>query len=103
MKLYPKISISESARSDFQTLYDFLNATLSRRGTVMYLDAMLKEVNSLTAYADLYRPSRYMDIRAVHPQARHMVSHNKKWVFIFHIEEDMVVVDRILPAKLIKG
>ena len=102
MKLYPKISISESARSDFQALYDFLNATLSYRGALMYMDAMLKEVNSLTAYADSFRRSRYMDIRAIHPQARHMVSHNKKWAFVFHIEEDMVVVDRILPAKLIK-
>jgi len=34
--------------------------------------------------------------------ARHMVSHNKKWTYIFHIEDDVVVVDRIRPAKLIK-
>ena len=57
----------------------------------------------MSVYADSFRQSRYRDIRAVHPQARHMVSHNKKWVFVFHIEEDTVVVDRILSSKLIKG
>ena len=71
MKLYPKISISESARSDFQALYDFLNATLSYRGALMYMDAMLKEVNSLTAYADSFRRSRYMDIPANEKRYRH--------------------------------
>ena len=30
-----------------------------------------------------------------------MVSHNKRWVYIFHIEDDTVAVDRILPSKLI--
>ena len=86
MKLYPKISISESARSDFQALYDFLNVTLSHLGAVMYMDAMLKEVKYLTAYAELFWPSRYADIRSIHPQARRMVSHNRKWVFVFHID-----------------
>ena len=31
-----------------------------------------------------------------------MVSHNKRWVYIFHIDGDFAIVDRILPAKNIK-
>lgn len=34
-------------------------------------------------------------------QARRMVSHNKKWDYIFHIEEGIVVVDRIMASKMI--
>jgi hypothetical protein len=30
-----------------------------------------------------------------------MNSHNKRWVYIFHIEDETVVVDRIRPSKLI--
>ena len=30
-----------------------------------------------------------------------MVSHNKRWVYIFHMEDDMVIVDRIRPSKTI--
>lgn len=32
-----------------------------------------------------------------------MVSHNRKWIYVYHIEEQFVIVDRILPAKMNKG
>ena len=31
------------------------------------------------------------------------VVNNKRWTYVFHIEDDTVVVDRILPSKMIKG
>ena len=31
-----------------------------------------------------------------------MPSHNKRWQYIFHIEGNWVIVDRILQAKHIK-
>ena len=27
----------------------------------------------------------------------------RKWVYVYHIEESFVIVDRILPAKMNKG
>lgn len=38
----------------------------------------------------------------IHPQARRMVSHNKRWVYVFHIDGDFAIVDRILSSKNIK-
>ena len=43
------------------------------------------------------------DIRQIHPEARRMVSHNRKWVYVYHIEASFVIVDRILPANMNKG
>ncbi len=40
-------------------------------------------------------------ILSFHPKARRMISHNHKWVYVFHIEGDIVYVDRILPSKSI--
>ena len=97
-----KVRIDESAESDLLALAEFLASVMSRGLANRYIDAMLSEIHSLAVFADLYRVSRYSDIRAIHPEARHMVSHNKKWTYIFHIEDDVVVVDRIRPAKLIK-
>ena len=102
MRQYQKIRISEDARSDLKALQEFLHYALSRRGAMLYIDAMMNEVLSIPVYADLYRISRYADILAIHPQARHMVSHNKKWVYVFHITSDVVILDRILPTKIIK-
>ena len=59
------------------------------------------KVLPLSILADIYPPSHYADIRRYHPHARRMESHNKRWVYIFHIEDDTVMVDRILPSKLI--
>lgn len=61
----------------------------------------ISEVMSLSVFADLYRQSPMADIRQYHPKARRMVSHNKRWVYIFHVEGEIVIVDRIRPAKTI--
>lgn len=44
-----------------------------------------------------------MTLRQIHPEARRMVSHNRKWVYVYHIEASFVIVDRILPANMNKG
>ena len=97
-----KVRIDESAERDILELTAFLTSVMSRGLANRYIDAMLSEIYSLSIFADLYRSSRYADIRAIHPAARHMVSHNKKWAYIFHIEDDTVIIDRIRSTKLIK-
>jgi len=44
-----------------------------------------------------------MTLRQIHPKARRMVSHNRRWIYVFHIDGPFVIVDRILPAKMNKG
>lgn len=96
-----KIRIDDSAESDLRHLFDFLINVMSRDGANRYIDMITNEVLSLSILANVYSPSQYADIRRYHPHARRMVSHNKRWVYIFHIEDDSVIIDRILPAKLI--
>lgn len=96
-----KIRIDDSAESDLRHLFDFLINVMSRDGANRYIDMITNEVLSLSILANVYSPSQYADIRRYHPQARRMMSHNKRWVYIFHIEDDSVIIDRILPAKLI--
>ena len=96
-----KIRIDDSAESDLRHLFDFLINVMSRDGANRYIDMITNEVLSLSILANVYSPSQYADIRRYHPQARRMVSHNKRWVYIFHIQDDSVIIDRILPAKLI--
>ena len=91
-----KIRIDDSAESDLRNLFEFLISVMSRDGANRYIDMIMNEVLSLSILADIYSPSSYADIRRYHPKARRMVSHNKRWVYIFHIEDDTVVVDRIL-------
>ena len=96
-----KVNISSSAKADLKNLALFLLQMMSIDGANKYLYTMQLEIMSLSVLADLYHPSNYMDVRTYNPKDCHMVSHNKKWVYIFHIENDSVLVDRIRPAKLI--
>ena len=98
-----RVDIKEAALRDLADLMDFLRTVKSRESAHRYIDVMTSEVQSLSIFADLYRPSAMADIRRIHPKARRMVSHNRRWVYVFHIEGDLVVVDRIRPAKTIKG
>ena len=35
------------------------------------------------------------NIQQYHPKTHRMVSHNKRWVYIFHVKGEMAIVDRI--------
>lgn len=102
MKIY-RVEIDLSARLDIADLYSFLISVKSQSGANKYIDAMVAELQSLSVFADLYQTSRMADIKRYHPHARSMASHNKRWTYIFHVEEDTVVVDRIRPSKLVKS
>ena len=96
-----KVEIDESAINDLSNLLNFLKTVMSREGALRYIDVMVEEVQSLSLFAGLYQQSRSMVIRKIHPTARRMLSHNRKWNYVFHIEDDIVVIDHILPSKMI--
>ena len=96
-----KVEIDESVREDVEDLKQFLRSVMSREGAHRYIEAIYGEMMSLSVFADCFAESRSTTIRRVHPGARRMVSHNKRWVYIFHVEDETVIVDRIRPSKLI--
>ena len=102
MQIY-EVRISHGARVDMAELRKFLKAMKTEEGAISYANNMREEIKMLALYADLYGKSTSMTLRQIHPEARRMVSHNRRWIYVYHIEENFVVVDRILPAKMNKG
>lgn len=100
MTIY-NVRLHSSAMRDMDELEEYLKSVMTQIGANKYIDTMIAEVMSLSIFADLYRTSTKEDILQYHPQARRMVSHNKRWVYIFHVEDETVIVDRIRPSKLI--
>ena len=100
MKVY-KVEVAASARLDVDELADFLFENMSQEAAYRYLDMIGLEMKSLAIYADCFSESRSLIIKAIHPHARRMVSHNHKWNYVFHIEDDIVVIDRLLKSKMI--
>ena len=102
MRLY-EVRISLSARADMAELRKFLDAMMTEEGAIRYANNMREEIKMLAIYANLYGKSTSVTLRRIHPEARRMVSHNRRWVYVYHIEENYAIVDRILPAKMNKG
>ena len=98
MKTY-EVRILQSAEADIDELADFLFENLSMEGALRYLGFMRQEVLSLSVYAGCFSEAHSAAILSFHPKARRMVSHNHKWAYVFHVEGDIVYVDRILPSK----
>lgn len=95
------VKVKKTAEKDIDSIADFLFDKLSPEGAYRYLDVIGQEIKSLSFYADCYTASRSRTIRSVHPKARRMVSHNHKFVYVFHIEDDTVMLDRVLIGKMI--
>jgi len=99
MKIY-EVRINISAQADMDNLRTFLDKMLSEEGAIRYANNMKHEIESLSVFADCIGRSSSETIRSIHPDGRRMISHNRRWIYVYHIEGDFVIVDRILPAKM---
>ena len=100
MKVY-KVEVNGSVFEDIEDLKEFLRSVMSQEGAHRYIEVMNGEMMSLSVFADCFAESRMQTIRNIHPHARRMISRNRKWAYVFHIENDIVVIDRILKSKMI--
>ena len=94
-----KVKINDSASDDLKDLFLFLTTVLSPSSVDQYIEMLSNEVASLSIIAGIYPISRQKNILKIHTQARRMVSKNRKWNYIYHIENDNVFVDRIIASK----
>ena len=85
MQIY-EVRISHGARADMAELRKFLKSMMTVEGAIRYANNMREEIKTLAFYADLYGKTTSMTLRQIHPEARRMVSHNRKWVYVYHIE-----------------
>lgn len=97
-----EVRISKSALADLDNLRKFLDEMLSEEGAIRYANNMRAEIESLSVFADCIGQTTSNTLRAIHPNARRMVSHNRRWIYVYHIDGLFVIVDRIIPAKMNK-
>lgn len=81
----------------------FLDGMLSLEGAVRYANIMREEIKMLAVFAECYRRTTSKSLKMIHPEARKMLSHNRKWIYVYHIDGHLVIVDRIIAAKMNKG
>ena len=100
MKEY-KVRILDTVFADIGDIADYIVSVSNSKHALEYTRQLGAEIMSLRYLADVIPSSRWHAVLRYHPQARQMRTHNKRLNIIFHIEEDTVIVDKILAASMI--
>lgn len=96
-----KVRILDTVFADIDDIADFIVSVSTFEHAAKYAREIGAEIMALRYLADIIPESRYKSVRFYHPHAKQLRTHNKKLNIIFHIENDIVIVDKILASKMI--
>lgn len=102
MKQYG-VSVSKTILSEIQTIADFIISISTPEHAIRYKNQLMSEIATLSYMADIINYSRWKTAKRFHPKAKRLITKNRKWNIIFHIDGNDVVIDKLLPSKMIKG
>ena len=101
MTIYEDIVFSPAVVADIADISRYIRAKNTQEAANKYIDNLEAEINSLTLLADFIPKSKFEVHRRYHPEAKRMLTRNRKWNVVFHVEDKKVVIDKILPSKLV--
>lgn len=101
MKVYKDVLFSRNILLELEDIRNYVAENNNHEAANRYIDQLEAEINALVYLADCFPISRWLAVRKYHPEARSLITHNKKWNVIFHTEGDFVIVDKITPSKLV--
>ncbi len=100
MKNYTLI-VSESAISDLREIAVYVAGLYHSDSGHKYVNRILGQLAGLSYTADIIQFSRRKTVKRIHPHAKTLSVVNRRWTIVFHTAEKYVVIDRILPSKMV--
>lgn len=80
------------------TLYVALKTSIEY--SEVYSLKLKEEINRLSYLADVIKESDFETAKKYNKKAKVFITKNRKWSIIFHTFRNYVIVDRIIPAKM---
>lgn len=99
MKTY-KVIVNNEAVTDLDSISTYVAELYRPDSGHKYVNRILGQLASLSYTADIYPFSRYAIAKAIHPKAKTLSIINHKWTVVFHVSGNYVIVDRIIPSKM---
>ena len=96
-----RVIIPLSVRLYMDEIADHIIELSRPEHAVRYVHEMVAEINKLSYMVDMLPESNSTYIKKHHPNAKRYNIKNGIWCVIFHVEEEFVIVDKILPSSLI--
>ncbi|MBQ6771103.1 MAG: hypothetical protein IJP44_09035 [Bacteroidales bacterium] len=102
MKHYT-VSISNAVLDDIDSISDFIISISTPEHAIKYKNQLISEINTLCYLADTIGFTQWKAAKKFHPKAKRLITKNRKWNVIFHTDGEFVIVDKLIPSKMIKG
>ena len=100
MKKY-EVVFSRATISGLGELADFIVSINTPLSADNYINQLQAEIASLAYLADTLPLSQWKTAQRYDENAKHFITHNKKWHVIFHTTETQVIIDKLIPSKMI--
>lgn len=101
MKTYTVI-VNEEAVSDLNDIAAYIASIYRPESGHNYVNRILGQLASLSYTADIYQKSRFAVAKKIHPESKTTSIVNHRWTVVFHIDGDYVMIDRVLPSKMMR-
>ena len=95
-----RVIVSNKASSDLDAMAEYIASVYRPESGHNYVDRVLGQLAALSYTANVYPFSRLTTAKRIHLQAKTLSIVNHRWTDILHIDGDFVVVDRIIPSKM---
>lgn len=94
-----RVIIPLSVRLYMDEISDHIIAISRPEHAIRYIHEMIAEIRTLSYLADALPYSQDSFIKRIHPHGKRFNIKHGTWCIIFHIEQDYVIVDRIIPSS----
>lgn len=94
-----KVILRPEAMTSVDDVVEFIKNIYSVESAQRYRKSILFELESLSYYASIFPLSRFRIAQEIHPQARSIPILKRRWTVVYHIDEDYVIVDRIMLSR----
>ena len=101
MKVY-EVVVHRRVYEQIASIQDYIASINTYASAVKYSNALFDEISTLSYLADVLPETDWASAKEYHPEAKRMVTHNRKWNIIFHIDGDFVIIDIILASSSMK-
>lgn len=101
MKTY-QIQIRKSVKKELDLIKNFIVKKSNREHAIKYAAELYAEIESLTYLADFIKISEWKTGQKFSKKEKVLISRNRKWSIFFHVYRNIVIIDLILPSKMVK-
>ncbi len=101
MKIY-QVVVSDEVLSELDNISTYVASLYRQDSGHKYVNRILGKLASLCFAAEAYPISSYSVAKKSHPKVLTMSIINHRWTVIFHIDRNLVMIDCIIPSKMIR-